>query len=347
MELLITSVLLLIAAETTYLVAVQALKLKRSQKQHMPIFVDTSVLIDGRIVSIATSGFITSTLFIPRSVVGELQFLADHADTEKRSRARHGLDVVKELQSLPNANVEIFSDSTTAEEGVDNRLLKLAKQYNGAVCTIDYNLNKVAQVEKIPVLNVNDLAKTLRMAYLPGEKIKLELTQKGNDQHQGIGHLDDGTMVVVEHASSQIGKIVEIEFIRGLQTAAGKMMFARLVGGADKEKEAKKNTAKSKTAAKVLLPRKTPRGQRAAGASEAEPVARQEVPQKAQEREHPVKLGRKANEEQPTPRGRAPSQPRQKQEPKASASQQSRQPRKQNRRRTPEDSLFELLDKQE
>jgi rRNA-processing protein FCF1 len=256
MELLIISALLVIAAETTYLVVAQTIKFKHSKKQHMPIFVDTSVLIDGRIISIAESGFITSTLFIPRSVVGELQFLADNADTEKRSRARHGLDIVKELQAMTNVNVEIFNDGTKAEEGVDNRLLKLAKEYNGAVCTIDYNLNKVAQVENIVVLNVNDLAKTLRMAYLPGEKIKLELTQKGNDHHQAVGHLDDGTMVVVEHASTQIGKIVEIEFIRGLQTAAGKMMFARLVGGGDRDLAKKAATQQPKgTAAKAQLPR--------------------------------------------------------------------------------------------
>lgn len=239
MELIIVAVLLLIAAQTSFLVYSQFKKNKHSKKQHMPVFVDTSVLIDGRIVSIAASGFITSTLFIPRSVVGELQFLADNGDTEKRTRARHGLDVVRELQSLAQATVEIFADSTTAEEGVDNRLLKLAKEYNGAICTIDFNLNKVAQVEGIPVLNVNDLAKTLRMAYLPGERMQLELNQRGNDQHQAVGHLTDGTMVVVEHASSQLGKTVEVEFIRSLQTAAGKMMFARLVG-AEKKQAAQK-----------------------------------------------------------------------------------------------------------
>ena len=182
-------------------------------------------------MAVAQSGFITSKLYIPRSVVGELQFLADNGDTDKRSRARHGLDVVSELQALSTVQAEVFSDSTTAEEGVDNRLLKLAKEYGGAICTIDFNLNKVAQVEGIPVLNVNDLAKTLRMAYLPGEKMMLELTQKGNDSHQAVGHLTDGTMVVVEHASSSVGKKVEVEFIRSLQTAAGKMMFARLANG--------------------------------------------------------------------------------------------------------------------
>jgi rRNA-processing protein FCF1 len=228
MNILIIILLLVIASEATYLVASSAKK-PMSKKNGRPIFVDTSVLIDGRIISVAKSGFVSDTLFIPRSVIGELQYLADNADNEKRARARHGLDIVSELQAMPNITVEIFQDGSKAEEGVDERLLKLAKQYNGAVCTIDFNLNKVAQVENITVLNVNDLAMSLRMAYLPGEKIMLELTQKGNDSHQAIGHLVDGTMVVVEHANKLIGKTVEVEFIRSLQTAAGKMMFAKLV----------------------------------------------------------------------------------------------------------------------
>jgi uncharacterized protein YacL len=229
MEILIICLLLVIAAEATYLVATSAVK-PMNKKAGRPIFVDTSVLIDGRIIAVAKSGFVGSdTLFIPRSVIGELQYLADNADSEKRSRARHGLDVVTELQAMPNVKVEIFQDGSRAEEGVDERLLKLAKQHNGAVCTIDYNLNKVAQVENIIVLNVNDLAMSLRMAYLPGEKIMLELTQKGQDGHQAVGHLTDGTMVVVERANKLIGQTVEIEFIRSLQTAAGKMMFAKLV----------------------------------------------------------------------------------------------------------------------
>lgn len=223
---IILSIIILI--EVTYLVAVNKKGLSRL-KNAKPIFVDTSVLIDGRIIAVAQSGFITGILTIPRSVIGELQFLADNADTEKRSRARHGLDVVTELQHMAGVKVEIFQDGSKAEEGVDERLLNLAKKYDGAICTIDYNLNKVAQVENISVLNVNDLAMSLRMAYLPGEKMNLELTQKGQDSHQAVGHLIDGTMVVVEHASNYIGKSVEIEFIRSLQTAAGKMMFAKLV----------------------------------------------------------------------------------------------------------------------
>lgn len=229
---------LAILAEVTYLVVKLPRQATGSKKQSRPIFVDTSVLIDGRIIAVAQSGFIGDTLVIPRSVIGELQFLADNADHDKRARARHGLDVVKDLQAMPLLSVEILQDGSKAEEGVDERLLNLAKKYNGAVCTIDYNLNKVAVVENIEVLNVNELAQSLRMAYLPGERMLLELTQKGQDSHQGIGHLTDGTMVVVEHANKHIGESVEIEFIRSLQTAAGKMMFARLVKKAEEPTKA-------------------------------------------------------------------------------------------------------------
>ena len=219
---------LAILGEVTYLVVKLPRQTARG-KQGRPILVDTSVLIDGRIIAVAQSGFIGDTLIIPRSVIGELQFLADNADHDKRARARYGLDVVSELQNMPHITVEILQDGSKAEEGVDERLLTLAKKYSAAVCTIDYNLNKVAVVEGITVLNVNELAQSLRMAYLPGEKMLLELVQKGQDAHQGVGYLTDGTMVVVEHASKNIGQTVEIEFIRSLQTAAGKMMFAKPV----------------------------------------------------------------------------------------------------------------------
>lgn len=229
MDTLIIILLLLILAELTFILTKTPNAFGAKIRAGRPIFVDTSVLIDGRIIAVAQSGFISDTLCIPRSVIGELQFLADNADSEKRARARHGLDIVRELQALDTVNVEIFQDGSRAEEGVDERLLQLAKQHGGAVCTIDYNLNKVAQVEHITVLNVNDLAMSLRMAYLPGEKVMLALTTKGNDNTQAVGHLDDGTMVVVEQAKARIGSVVEVEVIRSLQTAAGKMMFARLV----------------------------------------------------------------------------------------------------------------------
>lgn len=218
------------------------------------IFVDTSVLIDGRILAVAQSGFITATLAIPRSVMGELQLLADNADSEKRSRARHGMDVAKELQDMKNVSVELFQDSERADEGVDNRLLSLAKTYDGALCTIDYNLSKVAEVEGIRICNVNELAKNLRMAYLPGEKTKIELVQKGESSHQGVGYLPDGTMVVVEQASGNIGQTVEVEFIRSLQTAAGKMMFAKKL-----ESSGGRSQPKSKTVTAQITDKKSRR----------------------------------------------------------------------------------------
>lgn len=239
MDILIIILLLVILAEVTFLLLKQNPRGLQGRRSGRPIFVDTSVLIDGRIVAIAESGFLSDRLMIPRSVIGELQFLADNGDSEKRSRARHGLDVVSELQALKDVEVEIFPDGSRAEEGVDERLLKLAKQHGGALCTIDYNLNKVAQVEQITVVNVNDLAMSLRMAHLPGEVVRLALTTKGNDHSQAVGHLEDGTMVVVEQAKSKIGSAVEVEIIRSLQTSAGRMMFARLAGEAKQVKQPK------------------------------------------------------------------------------------------------------------
>lgn len=225
LDLIMAAVLLVLLAEVTYVVA----KLPRTtlKTKRRAVLVDTSVLMDGRITSLAKTGFIGDTLVIPRSVVGELQLLADGADGDKRTRARYGLDVVAELQQMAEVDVELLQDSTSASEGVDNRLLSLAKQHHALIMTIDYNLNKVAHVEGIQVLNINDLAQGMRMAHLPGEELTIELIQKGQDSHQAVGYLPDGTMVVVEQSSALIGKTVNVEIIRSLQTSAGKMMFAR------------------------------------------------------------------------------------------------------------------------
>jgi rRNA-processing protein FCF1 len=220
----ISSVILL---EVSYLL----LRLPRTslRSREHPVLIDTSVLMDGRIIPIAAAGFLQGKVVIPRTVVGELQFLADNADAEKRARARRGLDVITELQHMPGISVELLQDGSKAREGVDERLLMLAKRHRAAICTVDYNLNKVAVVEGVTVLNINELAQSLRMAHLPGEQMLLELVQKGQEQHQAVGYLPDGTMVVVEHASGKIGQMVQVEVVRSLQTAAGKMMFARQV----------------------------------------------------------------------------------------------------------------------
>ncbi len=226
-QLFIIILLLVIVAEVSYLLVKGGKQTLLPKQSTNAILLDTSVLIDGRIIAVAKTGFIQSTLIVPRSVIGELQFLADTADHDKRARARFGLDVVAELQGLPDVTVQILQDGSKADEGVDERLLTLAKKHGAAICTLDYNLNKVALVENIAILNVNELAQSLRMAHLPGERVHIELVQKGQDAHQAVGYLPDGTMVVVEHANKQMGQTVEVEVIRSLQTAAGRMMFAK------------------------------------------------------------------------------------------------------------------------
>lgn len=229
-EIISVATLGVIAAQTTYLT--YRSRQTDQKRSNSDILVDTSVLMDGRIMSIAETGFLPGRLVVPRSVIGELQLLADGGDSDKRERARRGLDVVKQLQMTDGVDVTILQDSSTAREGVDERLLQHAKTSGGAIATIDFNLNKVAAVEGIRVLNVNELARNLRMTYLPGERLMIDLTTTGSDNHQAVGHLGDGTMVVVEHAKKQVGSKVEIEIIRSLQTAAGRMMFARLVNQA-------------------------------------------------------------------------------------------------------------------
>ncbi len=226
-DIVLLAVTLLILAEVTYLLA----KLPKTtvKTKDRAILVDTSVLMDGRIIALAGTGFIGGTLVVPRTVVGELQFLADNADADKRSRARRGLDVITELQAMPGVEVEILQDGSRAKDGVDEQLLLLAKQHNAVICTLDFNLNKVAVVEGIQVLNINSLAQSLRMSHLPGEQLHIEVVQKGQDAHQGVGYMPDGTMVVVEQASGQIGSTLEVEVTRSLQTAAGRMMFARKI----------------------------------------------------------------------------------------------------------------------
>lgn len=224
-NIILLAILLVILLETSYIM--YKIQRQQTRSKNTSVYVDTSVLIDGRILAIAETGFITAELVIPRSVISELQLLADGSDHEKRSRARNGLDIAQKLRECEAVTVTLLQDGA-AKEGVDERLLQLAKKHGGMICTIDYNLNKVAQVEGIRVLNVNELAKNVRLLHLPGEVRSIELTQKGQDSHQGIGYIEDGTMVVVENASRYIGKTVDVEFIRALQTDAGKMMFAKM-----------------------------------------------------------------------------------------------------------------------
>lgn len=241
-EIFQTIVLLALLMLTLYIALKQTRSPRIKSTSLKSVLLDSSALIDGRIVDVARIGFLGGTLVVPSSVLREMQYLADNADTEKRSRARHGLDVVKHLQDLPHSDVEILDDGLPGEGGVDERLVQLAKASNADLLTLDFNLNKVAAAEGIRVLNINELAQTLRMSYLPGEKRDINLVSKGQDKTQAVGYLEDGTMVVVENAGSQIGQSVQVEFTRALQTAAGKMLFAKKVNN---DKPLQKKTHKT------------------------------------------------------------------------------------------------------
>lgn len=224
MELFILLITLVILSETTFLVF---RKYKPFRSGTRKIFVDTSVLIDGRILNIARTGFIGGDLIILKSVLLELQLLADGKDSEKRARARAGLENIAELERVVEVNTEIVEDDGQGKK-VDEQLLKFAKAEKGSILTLDYNLIKVAEAEKIETLNINELALAVRTEFLPGEKIKLKITEKGSNRGQGVGHLKNGTMVVVDRASNKIGKDIAVEFVRFYETPAGRIIFARI-----------------------------------------------------------------------------------------------------------------------
>ena len=266
-ELLIIIMLLAIMAEIYLLVKPRR---HAGSGTQMPILVDTSVLMDGRVVDLAKTGFLLGQIIVPRSVLIELQLLADGADHAKRERARFGMDAMKELKDVLGGSFTLLDDATRIPEGVDNRLLQLAKEMNAAILTLDYNLNKVAQVEGIQILNINELAKSLRMSYLPGDELVLELTQKGQDSHQAVGYLHDGTMVVVEQAKKFLGQKKRIEIIRSLQTDAGKMMFAKVRA---EPKEAKEAAQQSPAHAAPKQPKQRSTGRRPQTSKAAKPDA--------------------------------------------------------------------------
>lgn len=227
MEFATLVVLVLVFIETTVILFSKTIKNVTSSKKRK-VFVDTSALMDGRILNIARSNFLGYDLVITRSVLLELQLLADGKDDEKRSRARFGLDVANSLQRVEEVDVEIYQDTLGKGEYVDQILIDLAKKTHGLICTTDFNLNKVATTEGIEVLNVNDLAMALKNEYLPGEHIHVKITSTGSNRNQGVGHLQNGTMVVVDNAANKINSELEVEVAKYIQTSAGRMIFAKI-----------------------------------------------------------------------------------------------------------------------
>lgn len=188
---------------------------------------DTSVLIDGRIADIAESGFLEGPLIVPQFVLNELQLVADSGDSAKRNRGRRGLDVVQRLQKAPRIDLQVSTHDFPAVREVDLKLIELAKQQHSKIVTNDFNLNKLAQVQGVEVLNINELANSLKPVVLPGEVMRVFILKEGKEHNQGVAYLDDGTMVVVDNARRLISKTVDITVTSVLQTTAGKMIFGR------------------------------------------------------------------------------------------------------------------------
>lgn len=192
-----------------------------------PKILDTSVIIDGRIADICSTGFLEGTLVIPQFVLGELQHIADSSDALKRNRGRRGLDVLNRIQKELPIKVEIYEGDFEEIAEVDSKLIKLAKVTDGIVVTNDFNLNKVCDLQRVPVLNINDLANAVKPVVLPGEELVVQVIKDGKEQRQGIAYLDDGTMIVVEEGRDYIGKTIEVIITSVLQTSAGRMIFAK------------------------------------------------------------------------------------------------------------------------
>lgn len=191
------------------------------------ILVDTSAIIDGRIADIAKTGFLGATLVVPRFVLNELQFVSDSADSLRRQRGRRGLDVLGELQESKEVNVVISDIDVEGVREVDDRLVLLGRQLSCPILTNDFNLNRVAELQGVKVLNINDLANAVKVIILPGESLEIAVIQEGKEYNQGVGYLDDGTMVVIENGQHYIDKQINVTVTKILQTSAGRMIFAK------------------------------------------------------------------------------------------------------------------------
>ncbi|MHB1022910.1 MAG: PIN domain-containing protein [Acidobacteriaceae bacterium] len=196
--------------------------LKKSMK-----LLDTSAIIDGRIADMAETGFLDGPLAVPEFVLTELQMVADSSDGSKRQRGRRGLDVLQHMQESSALNIQILDEDVPGVRAVDLKLIELGRKYDARIITNDFNLNKMAQLHGVSVLNINDLANALKPVVLPGEKMHIFILKEGKEYNQGVGYLDDGTMVVVDHARKLIGRSVEVSVTSVLQTASGKMIFGK------------------------------------------------------------------------------------------------------------------------
>jgi uncharacterized protein YacL len=208
---------------------------------HQYKVLDTSVIIDGRIADICETGFLEGTLVVPQFVLRELQQVADSSDSLKRNRGRRGLDILQKMQKISHVTVQIVETDFPEVREVDLKLIELARRMSAKIVTNDFNLNKVAQLRGVPVLNINELANSLKPVVLPGEVMRVFVIKEGKEAGQGVAYLDDGTMVVVDQARKALGKTIEVSVTSVLQTTAGKMIFCRWLDGPPPEESLLRN----------------------------------------------------------------------------------------------------------
>lgn len=202
-------------------------RFKRQELKEEEIVVDTSSIIDGRLVDLVKTGFLEARLIVPRFVLNELRALADSTTHLKRQKGKRGIEILHELKKEPNVEVEIYDAHVEEVQSVDEKVVRLAREMNAKILTTDYNLNRLAQLQGVKVLNINDLANALKPVFISGEQLSIKLIKEGKEHNQAVGYLDDGTMVVVENARWLIGKTVTVEVTSLLQGSSGRIVFAK------------------------------------------------------------------------------------------------------------------------
>jgi uncharacterized protein YacL len=225
------AMMIALRAKDEFNLVIPYVKFMRENKPERLVLLDTNIIIDGRIQDVCTTGFLDAVLIVPRFVLNELQYIADAADDVKRSRGRRGLEVLKMLQLNPRVEVKFHENDVPDIKEVDGKLVQLAKMLPAEILTNDYNLNRIAELQHVKVLNLNELSRSLKPVVLPGEKLTVRLLKEGREPQQAVAYLDDGTMIVVNRARRLVGQEIDVTVSSVLQTAAGRMAFAELANG--------------------------------------------------------------------------------------------------------------------
>ncbi len=230
------------------IIVIQAIINKRRLVKSSPVkkLLDTSVIIDGRVTDISRAGFLEGVVIVPKFVLQELQLISDSSDNMKRNKGRRGLDILNGLKKIEGLNITIVDKDYKDVRGVDEKLVVMAKEVGAKIITNDYNLNKIAEIQGIKVLNINDLSNAIKPTFLPGEKINVKIMKEGKERDQGIAYLSDGTMIVVDNAKRMLNRKIDVQVTNVLQTDAGRMIFARFEGRQDKGKNNNRRNGKKR-----------------------------------------------------------------------------------------------------